>query len=62
MILPKLGSSDHRIVLMKPLAKHTLQTGSICIVSIRRMGAREKTVFSVLDGNNYSNCVRAKNN
>ncbi len=45
-VLPKLGTSDHSMVLMKPSIRNSFKTGQKYSVTTRCMGPNEKALFS----------------
>ena len=44
--ISELGSSDHNMVLLKPKAKNSVDTGCVTRLTVRCMGPKEKATFS----------------
>ena len=47
VIISELGSSDHNMVLLKPKAKSSVDTGSVTRIAVRCMGPTEKAIFNM---------------
>ena len=47
IVLDTLGTSDHRMVLLKPSCDARLETGNIQRAVVRRFTANEKETFSL---------------
>ncbi|KAK2149558.1 hypothetical protein NP493_2882g00005 [Ridgeia piscesae] len=45
--ISELGSSDHNMVLLKPKAKNSVDTGCVTRLTVRCMGPKEKATFSM---------------
>ena len=56
-VVISLGSSDHNMVLLKPKAKSSVDTGSVTRIAVRCMGPKEKATFNMtlaaINGNPY---------
>ena len=47
VIIFELGSSDHNIVLLKPKAKKSVDTGCVTRLTVRCMGPNEIATFNI---------------
>ena len=45
--ISELGSSDHNMVLLKPKAKSSVDTGCVTRLTVRCMGPKEKATFNM---------------
>ena len=45
--ISELGSSDHNMVLLKPKAKNSVDTGCVTWLTVRCMGPKEKATFNM---------------
>ena len=45
--ISELGSSDHNIVLLKPKARNSVDTGCVTRLTVRCMGPKEKATFNM---------------
>ena len=47
LLFPNWGSSDHNMVLLKPNAKNSVDTGCVTRLTVRCMGPKEKATFNM---------------
>ena len=46
--ISELGSSDHNMVLLKPKAKISVDTGCVTRLTVRCIGPKEKATFNMI--------------
>ncbi|KAK2186816.1 hypothetical protein NP493_188g06013 [Ridgeia piscesae] len=46
--ISELGSSDHNMVLLKPKAKNSVDTGCVTRLTVRCMGPKEKATLTTI--------------